>query len=125
MARDLHSLAEDYALVWDVSAPNDLADRLFAPDVVDHNVQPGQGPGWRASGRSSPSITLSFLTCASAPTMWWSRVTGSSCDGALPVRMKEINWAFRRRTGRFALPGSTSSASKMDGSSNVGARRTR
>ena len=41
----LATLAEDYVRVWDVTTPPDLADRVFAPDVVDHDLQPGQGPG--------------------------------------------------------------------------------
>jgi predicted ester cyclase len=45
MSRDPMALAEEYALVWDVRAPQGLADRLFAADVIDHNAQPGQGPG--------------------------------------------------------------------------------
>ena len=31
--------------VWDVDAPGGLADEIYAPDVVDHNPQPGQEPG--------------------------------------------------------------------------------
>jgi predicted ester cyclase len=42
---DLKKVAEDYELLWDVSAPDGLADRLFHHEVVDHNLQPGQGPG--------------------------------------------------------------------------------
>lgn len=42
---DLRSIAEDYVRLWDVSAPDGLAERLFHDDVVDHNLQPGQGPG--------------------------------------------------------------------------------
>jgi predicted ester cyclase len=42
---NVDQFARDYAFVWDVAAPEDLADRLYAPDVVDHNLQPGQGPG--------------------------------------------------------------------------------
>jgi predicted ester cyclase len=42
---DLRRIAEDYVRVWDVSAPDGLADGLFDQEVVDHNLQPGQGPG--------------------------------------------------------------------------------
>jgi predicted ester cyclase len=42
---DLRTIAEDYVRVWDVSAPDGLADSLFHREVVDHNLQPGQGPG--------------------------------------------------------------------------------
>jgi predicted ester cyclase len=42
---DLRRIAEDYVLVWDVRAPDGLADRLFHQEVVDHNLQPGQGAG--------------------------------------------------------------------------------
>jgi len=38
-------LARDYVRLWDVSAPAGTADRVYAPDVVDHNPLPGQGPG--------------------------------------------------------------------------------
>ena len=42
---DMTQLLEDYRHVWDADAPRDLVDRIFAPDVVDHNAQPGQGKG--------------------------------------------------------------------------------
>jgi len=45
MAHDANAMAEDYVQLWDVSGAKDLADRLFAPDFIDHNLQPGQGPG--------------------------------------------------------------------------------
>lgn len=41
----VRQLAEDHGRVWDVDAPADLANRLYAPEVVDHNPQPGQSPG--------------------------------------------------------------------------------
>ena len=42
---DLRRIAEDYVRLWDVSAPDGLAEDLFHPKVVDHNLQPGQEPG--------------------------------------------------------------------------------
>ena len=45
MTQDMNKLAEDYVRVWDVSARAGIADGLYAPDVVDHNPLPGQGPG--------------------------------------------------------------------------------
>jgi len=42
---DAGNLARDYVRVWDVSAPEGLADTVFHDEVVDHNLQPGQGPG--------------------------------------------------------------------------------
>lgn len=45
LTSDLSQLARDYGRVWDADAPPDLADRVFAPDVVDHNPQPGQAQG--------------------------------------------------------------------------------
>jgi predicted ester cyclase len=45
MDADLRTIAEDYVRLWDASAPAGLADSLFHTDVVDHNLQPGQGPG--------------------------------------------------------------------------------
>jgi len=45
MEVDSRRIAEDYARVWDVTAPDGLADGLFSQEVVDHNLQPGQGPG--------------------------------------------------------------------------------
>ncbi|HET7397448.1 MAG TPA: ester cyclase [Intrasporangium sp.] len=45
MGSDNERLAEEFGLVWDVAAPDELADQLFAADVVDHNPQPGQGEG--------------------------------------------------------------------------------
>ena len=45
MPDQLRQVAEYYGNMWDVDAPEGLADRILAPDVVDHNQQPGQGPG--------------------------------------------------------------------------------
>jgi predicted ester cyclase len=45
MTQEANQLVQDYVRVWDVTAPGDLADRIFAGDVVDHNPQPGQEPG--------------------------------------------------------------------------------
>jgi predicted ester cyclase len=45
VTQDLNTLAQDYVRLWDVSAPAGIADRLYTPDVVDHNPLPGQGPG--------------------------------------------------------------------------------
>ena len=42
---DLRRIAEDYVRLWDVSAPDGLAEDLFHPKVVDHNLQPVQEPG--------------------------------------------------------------------------------
>ena len=42
---DGRQIAEDYRLLWDVKAPPDLAERIFEPDVIDHNPQPGQTSG--------------------------------------------------------------------------------
>jgi predicted ester cyclase len=38
-------IARDHLLVWDVTAPKELVDRLYREDVIDHNPYPGQGPG--------------------------------------------------------------------------------
>jgi predicted ester cyclase len=45
MDADLRRIAEDYVRLWDVSAPDGLAESLFDQEVVDHNAQAGQGPG--------------------------------------------------------------------------------
>ena len=41
----VRQIVEDHGRVWDFDAPEDLADRLYAPDIVDHNPFPGHGPG--------------------------------------------------------------------------------
>jgi predicted ester cyclase len=45
VTQDLNTLASDYVLLWDVSAPAGIADRVYAPLVIDHQPLPGQGPG--------------------------------------------------------------------------------
>jgi predicted ester cyclase len=45
MAENIRAIVEDYCRTWDVDAPDDLIDEVYATDVVDHNPQPGQGPG--------------------------------------------------------------------------------
>jgi predicted ester cyclase len=45
LTEQMRQLAENYGNVWDAKAPEGLADRIFAPDIIDHNMQPGQGPG--------------------------------------------------------------------------------
>ncbi len=42
---EMTQVLEDYRHVWDADAPRDLVERVFAPTVVDHNLQPGQGEG--------------------------------------------------------------------------------
>jgi predicted ester cyclase len=51
MAQDLQTLADDYVRVWDVRAPKDLANSVFVSEVIDHNPQPGQGPGLEGFSR--------------------------------------------------------------------------
>lgn len=45
MTQDMRELVENYGRVWDADAPPGLVEEIFAPDVVDHNPQPGQAPG--------------------------------------------------------------------------------
>jgi predicted ester cyclase len=45
MGADIHRIVEDYCRTWDVDTPETLVAEVFAPDVVDHNPQPGQGAG--------------------------------------------------------------------------------
>lgn len=45
MTKDPNQVVDDFRRVWDSDAPPDLVDQVFAPDVVDHHPQPGQGPG--------------------------------------------------------------------------------
>ena len=42
---DVTQLVFDYGRVWDADAPEDLVDRVFAPEVVDHDPQPDQRQG--------------------------------------------------------------------------------
>ena len=45
MADDIRAIVDAYCRTWDVDAPDDLIDEVYAADVVDHNPQPGQGAG--------------------------------------------------------------------------------
>lgn len=45
MTKGMSQIVENYGRVWDADAPQGLVDQIFAPDVVDHNPQPGQGLG--------------------------------------------------------------------------------
>jgi len=45
VADNIRQLAEDQGRVWDVDAPEGLADQIYAANVVDRNPAPGQGPG--------------------------------------------------------------------------------
>lgn len=45
MSDSSRHLVENYGRVWDADAPPGLADEVFTAEVVDHNPQPGQGPG--------------------------------------------------------------------------------
>ena len=45
MADDIRAIVDAYCRTWDVDAPDDLIDEVYAADVVDHNPQPGQGTG--------------------------------------------------------------------------------
>ena len=43
--RDPRQIAEDFVKIWDASSPPGLTERAYAPDYVEHNPLPGQGPG--------------------------------------------------------------------------------
>ena len=45
MAEDIRAIVDAFCRTWDVDAPDDLIDKVYATDVVDHNPQPGQGAG--------------------------------------------------------------------------------
>jgi len=45
MADDIRAIVDAYCRTWDVDAPDDLIDEVYAADVVDHNPQPGQEAG--------------------------------------------------------------------------------
>lgn len=45
MPMDMREIVESYGRVWDADAPDGLVDQIFAPDVLDHSPQPGQGQG--------------------------------------------------------------------------------
>jgi predicted ester cyclase len=45
VTQDLNTLAGDYVLLLDVNAPAGIADRVYAPSVIDHQPLPGQGLG--------------------------------------------------------------------------------
>lgn len=91
---DESRIARDYVLAWDVAAPPDLVDRLYAPDVVDHNPQPGQGAGVEGIKQVIglyhevfPNLTLScddVLVAGDRIAIRWS-ATGSHEGGGLGV----------------------------------------
>lgn len=43
--RGTAQIAEDFVKLWDASSPGGLAERVYAPDYVEHHPLPGQGPG--------------------------------------------------------------------------------
>ena len=45
MADDIRAIVDAYCRTWDVDAPDDLIDGVYAADVIDHNPQPGQRAG--------------------------------------------------------------------------------
>ena len=45
MTEDIRAIVDGFCRTWDVEAPDGLIDEIYAPDVVDHNPQPGQGAG--------------------------------------------------------------------------------
>ena len=46
MADDIRAIVDACSCrTWDVDAPDDLIDEVYAADVVDHNPQIGQGTG--------------------------------------------------------------------------------
>ena len=45
MNEDLREIVDNYCRTWDVDAPEGLIEEVYAPDVVDHNPQPGQTAG--------------------------------------------------------------------------------
>ena len=45
MSEDIRAVVDGFCRTWDVEAPDGLIDEIYAPDVVDHNPQPGQSAG--------------------------------------------------------------------------------
>jgi predicted ester cyclase len=45
MTQGLRTIGEDFVKIWDASSPSGLAERTYAPDYIEHNPLPGQGPG--------------------------------------------------------------------------------
>jgi SnoaL-like protein len=107
VTQDMNTLAEDYVRVWDVSAPAGIADGLYAPDVVDHNPLPGQGPGLDGI-KQLVAVYHAVFPDLSVTT------SGTHQGDQLGVP------ATASMSG---LPASTFSASRTDGSSNAGVRR--
>jgi predicted ester cyclase len=42
---ELRAIVDNFCRTWDVDAPPGLIEEVYAPDVVDHNPQPGQPAG--------------------------------------------------------------------------------
>jgi predicted ester cyclase len=45
VSEDLREIVANYCQTWDVDAPEGLIEQVYAPNVVDHNPQPGQTAG--------------------------------------------------------------------------------
>ena len=45
MSDDIRAIVDGYCRTWDADAPEGLIDEVFSVDTIDHNPQPGQGPG--------------------------------------------------------------------------------
>jgi predicted ester cyclase len=41
----IEQIASDFVKLWDASSPPGLAERAYAPEYIEHNPLPGQGPG--------------------------------------------------------------------------------
>jgi hypothetical protein len=68
VSEDLREIVDNYCRTWDVDAPEGLIEEVYAPDVVDHNPQPGQTAGIEGVKMIMVSTTLSSLTCTSVTT---------------------------------------------------------
>ncbi|WP_222267548.1 ester cyclase [Modestobacter marinus] len=101
---DVTQLVRDYGRLWDADAPRDLVDRVLAPEVVDHDPQPGQQPGREGLRQVLelyhavfPDLRLTdddVLVCADRAVLRWHATGTHEGDQlGIPATHREIRFA--------------------------------
>ena len=60
MTQSTVEIAENFVKLWDVASPPGLAEKSYAPDYIEHNPLPGQGPGTAGLDRLAASYFTVF-----------------------------------------------------------------
>ena len=101
---DTTQVVRDFGRVWDADAPPELVDRVFAPEVLDHDPQPDQRQGREGFRqlldlyhRVFPDLRLTaddVLVCEDRAVLRWHATGTHEGDQlGIPATHREVRFA--------------------------------